>query len=395
MLDTFWLIVILYIVALSLYFSKKINYKNYKIKKLTKKINTDNLFLSLGTKMGVGTLIGTTMSIYIGGPSSILWIIIFTFLTSSLIYAESTLGYKYKQKNGNSFISGIYFYTKYGLKKNKLAFFMLILFLSTYSFFFLMIQANTISSVLNINKIILITIFLFFIIMIITNDLTEIRKVLNKIVPVMCVFFLSISVYAILKNIKVIPYIISTIFKNALNLKSLFTGMIIGIKRSVFLNELLIGTSSMSSGINNEDTEIIANTLILGSYFVIIISTLISLLLLIYIYNTQSNPTNYMNLLIETFTYHFNTYGNYFLCLLICLLGTSSIISGIYIGKSNITCLFNNKTINSIFNILIFIFTIVSLLLKIDLIWKLVDVLLLILITLNSLIITKLKSSVF
>lgn len=52
-------------------FTKKINFKNYKVFSLTKKLNYETLFLALGTKMGVGSLIGTTMSIFIGGPGSL------------------------------------------------------------------------------------------------------------------------------------------------------------------------------------------------------------------------------------------------------------------------------------------------------------------------------------
>lgn len=79
-------------------FYKKINFKNYKVFSLTKKLNYETLFLALGTKMGVGSLIGTTMSIFIGGPGSLFWIYLFTIITSSLIYIESFLGSKYKQK---------------------------------------------------------------------------------------------------------------------------------------------------------------------------------------------------------------------------------------------------------------------------------------------------------
>ena len=63
MLDTLWLILIIYLVYLGLKISKILKYKNYKIKKIIKKLNYDSLYLSLGTKMGVGTIIGTTMSI--------------------------------------------------------------------------------------------------------------------------------------------------------------------------------------------------------------------------------------------------------------------------------------------------------------------------------------------
>ena len=66
--------------------------------------------MSLGTKIGVGSIIGTASSILIGGAGALFWIWIFTIIFSSIIYAESYLGNKYKDKKNN--ISGPYFYIK-------------------------------------------------------------------------------------------------------------------------------------------------------------------------------------------------------------------------------------------------------------------------------------------
>lgn len=372
-----------------------INFKNYEIKSLTKKINKDSLFLALGTKMGVGTIIGTTMSIFIGGAESLLWIYLFTFLTSSIIYVESFLGSKYKQKVNNAYVGGIYYYTKFGLKNNFLANIMLVLFVSTYSFFFLMIQTNTVSNLLSINKIVLFLIISTLIILIITNDVKEITKLLNKIVPIMCTFFISISLFTIIKHSYMLPIIFKNILDEAFNYKTFLTGMIIGIKRSIFLNELLIGTTSMSSGINEEDSEVTANTLILGSYFIVfIVSTLISLLVLIYLNSSNIIITSYTDLLLNTFAYHFSSYGNYFLNIIVCLLAISTIISGIYIGISNFTYLFKNKKLLTIFKIIMFMFITSGLFLETSIIWKLIDTFMLILIIGNSYIITKLRRDI-
>lgn len=392
MIDKLWLMLIITISIFGIFFSKKINYKNYKIINIIKKLNFDNLFLALGTKMGVGTIIGTTMSIFIGGPGSILWIHIFTLLTSSIIYIESYLGSKYKQKKDNNYISGIYFYTKYGLKNNKLAALTLIIFILTYSFFFLMIQSNTIVNTLNINKNIALIIFLILLTLLITNNTNEIRKTLNKIVPFICMFFISISIYVVIKNIDIIPSILNLIIKNALSKNSFIIGLIIGIKRSIFLNELLIGTTSMASGINNEDKNITANTLVFGSYFIVfVVSTLVSFLILTYTHYYGFNSINYLDLLHKTFLYHFNKLGPYFLNLIITLLASSSIISGIYIGTSNIRYLCNNKLIIILFKITLIITITLGIFINTNKIWNIVDFMMLIIIIINLFIIYKLK----
>lgn len=388
MLDKLWLILIILLVISGIKGSILIKFKNYKIFSSIKKLNYKSLFISLGTKMGVGTIIGTTMSIIIGGPGALLWMFIFTLLTSSLIYIESYLGNKYKEKTKNGYIGGIYYYTKNGLNKNMLAKLTLILFIITYSIFFLMIQANTITNILNTNKIILTIIIIGLLLLLLNNNILELTKILTKIIPVISILFIIISLYAISKHINEIPIILSNIIKNAFNKKALLTGMIIGIKRSIFLNELLIGTASMASGTTNENINNIASSLTIGTYFVTyVISSLIALIIL-----TYKGPLdyNYNNYLLKVFTYHFGNYGHYFLGIIVSLLGTSSIISGIYIGLSNLEHL-TNKKITTIFKILLIITITTGIYLKSNKIWLFTDIFMLILIFLNNIIINKLK----
>lgn len=395
MLDIIWLLLIMYLVIIGIYFSFKIKFTNYSIKSMFKKVNKDSLFLALGSKMGVGSIIGITMSICIGGPGSIFWIYIFSFLTSSIVYVESFLGSKYKQLKNNSYTGGIFYYTKYGLKNNVLAIISLIIFVSTYSFFFLMIQTNTITNVLNINKYIIFFILLVFIILIITNNINEIRNLTNKLVPSLCIFFISISIYVLIKNINILPFIINNIITNAFNTKSFFIGMIIGIKRSIFLNELLIGTTSMSSGINDENEKNTSCTLVLGSYFIsFIITTLMAFLVLIYINHNSVMNSSYIELLINVFNYHFNSFGKYFLSILIILLSMTTIISGMYIGISNIEFITNNIFIKTLFKIFMIIFILSGVFINNSIIWNLIDTMMLIIIIINSYVIIKLRNSI-
>ena len=145
-----WIILIIFLFFLSIVVSKYIKFNNYKIsiKKYIKNDKT-SLFMSLGTKIGVGSIIGTISSILLGGYGSVIWMMIFSLITSSLIYYEAYLGKKYSINN----LSGPYYIIKNGIKNNKLAIFSLILLIITYSFLFQMIQSNTISNILiNMNS---------------------------------------------------------------------------------------------------------------------------------------------------------------------------------------------------------------------------------------------------
>ena len=85
-----WILLIIFLFILSIYLTIKLNFKNYKLNilKLLSKDKT-SLFLTLGTKIGVGSLIGTTSSIIIGGFSSVIWMILFSLLTSPFYCARS------------------------------------------------------------------------------------------------------------------------------------------------------------------------------------------------------------------------------------------------------------------------------------------------------------------
>lgn len=394
MLNFIWYIVIIYIFILSLKLTKQINFKNYKIFKMFKSINKTSLFLSLGTKMGVGTIVGTTMSIFIGGPGTVLWILVFSLITSSVVYTESYLGSKYKEKLKDTYISGPYFYTKKGLNKKVLATILLLLLVTTYSLFFLMIQTNTIYNILNINKFLLVLIIASFFIFTLTFSFKEIMNLINKIVPYVCLTFIIFSIYIIIKNNELIPSILKDIIFNAFTLRGISVGLIIGIKRSIFLTELLIGTTSVASGIDNDEAKNIINTQIIGFYFInFVICIFVSLIVLIYLKTNNLMFNNYNELLINVFTYH-SKYGLLILQIFIIFLSSSAILSGFYIGISNITYLASNKKIISGFKIIMLLFGICGIFINTSTIWYLIDIMMVIQIILNLYAITKLKGEV-
>lgn len=385
MLDILWLILIILLLISGIKLSFIIKFKNYKVLSSIKNIDFNSLFISLGTKLGVGVFIGTSMSIALGGPGSILWMCLFTLITSSIIYVESYIGSIYKEKTKTSFIGGIYYYTKKTINNKFLPIILLILFLITYSFLFLMIQTNTISNTLNINKYLLSIIVFILLLLVIFNNTNELLKIINKIIPFVCILFILLSIYALISKLNNIIDIIKLIINSAFNKKSFLTGLILGIKRSIFLNETLIGTISHSS-IKDKNSNIIASSITIGTYFItFIISILISLLILTYNGNITNN---YINLLTNVFTFHFGIYGKYILFLIICLISTSSIISGIYIGISNLEHL-TNRVITLIFKILIIIFLILGIFIKNNKLWLITDIFMLILIFTNNLIINK------
>lgn len=384
-----WIFLSFLMLITSILLTIKINFKNFKIIKMLKTLLKDKtaLFLSLGTKIGVGSIIGTTASIIIGGPSGVIWMFIFSILTSSLIYAESYLGIKYREKTKDGHIGGSYYILKNGLNKKRLAIISLLLLLIIYSFLFQMVQSNTIAHsielTMNINKNIIFVIFIIILSITLSLNIKELLNTMNKIVPFMCILFIIIALLAITKNIKILLPSLKLLFSNITSLKSFFAGAIIGIKRSIFMNETLIGTTSLSASIDRNDKKTAINIQVLGTYIItFIIGLLITLMISIYLYKYDIT-SNYLELIINVFNSLIGNIGVYILIIIFILFGTTTILSGYYIGKSNLEHLTNKKLILHIFKLLFITFTLGGIFINTSLLWKIIDSFMYIMIIIN------------
>lgn len=393
-----WIILTIFMFILSFLVTKKIKYRNYKlgIKELFKKDKT-SLFLTLGTKVGVGSIIGTTICIIVGGFGSVIWIILFSLLMSSICYYESYLGKKYRKKNKDNFIGGPYFILKYGTNRRILALFSCILLIIIYCFFFQMIQLNTISNMIeintNINKIIIIV--CVFLILLITIDLSidSVLKLMNKIVPIMCFIFIVMCLFSIFKNIDILILSFKYNFNQIFSIKSILSGMVIGIKKSIFMSEVLVGTTSVSSSTDKNDSDICMRYQVLGMYFIsFVITALISSLLLIYLYNNEVTD-DYIVLINSVFYMTSGKIGVYLLIVTFILFGFTTILSGYYIGKNYIEYLTGSKALFILFKILFIIVCLLGIVIDNSIIWKYLDYLLFIMIIINSYSIIKLLGS--
>lgn len=376
-----WILLIIFLLCLSIVTSYKIKYK-YGIISTLRSIRGEksSLFMSLGTKIGVGSIVGTASSIILGGYSSVIWMIIFSFITSSLIYYEAYLGKKYSVNN----VSGMYFIIRNGLNKRVLSIFSLIMLILLYSFLFQMIQSNTIGNILYLNygidKRIICISLIIVISFIIFFNIKDVINVMNKIVPVMCILFIILSLYGVISNLDIFVNNLKHI--DLFNIKSLMCGMVIGIKRSIFMNETLIGTTSVSSGIDNNDIITSSNIQVLCSYFIsFFITIIIASLLIIY------NPVkiNDYNLLIsETYFMTTGKIGIYILSIIVILFGVTTMLSGYYIGKSNIDLIVNSKVLSLIFKVLFVLSVVIGVYVDNNLIWKYLDKVMFIMILINS-----------
>ncbi len=386
-MNKLWFILTILLFLFALLISKRIKFENYNIIKMLKSLNKKSrsgLFLSLGTKIGVGSIIGTSMAIYVGGPGSILWILIFSFLTSSLIYYESFIGSTYKVKNESGYMGGPFFYIK-GINKT-VAYISLILLILCYSFFFQMIQTNTITEILlinyNINIYLIAVIFLIIILFIMFFSIKELLGSMNKIVPLMCILYIILGLIVIFTNINQIPNIITNIVSNAFTKRGVLVGAFIGIKRAIFLSEVMIGTSSTSSSIDDISPIEAGRTQTIGMYFITFVVCLITAFMVLSVKSTTIF-SSYNELISNVFMHHFGNVGIILLTIIILMFALTTIISGFYIGESNISVITKNKKIIFIFKVFVLLFCMSGIFISSKVIWEFIDILMFILILIN------------
>ena len=361
-----WSIASILILLSSIYFSKKYKFIQLNIKKIIqnlkkeKDINTKSIImLSLAAKIGIGSISGIALAIFIAGPGTIFWIQIITILTVINTYVETYIAIKYSKKLNNKNIGGPSYYIKNGLKNNTLSKIVSIIIFISFLIGFIPIQANTIVNSININKIFLIVIILFITSISIFGGIKKITKITDKLVPIMIIIYLLIAIIITLKNINIIPNILKNIINQALNIKAFTTSflpcLITGIQRAIFASESGIGIGTIiPATTKNKNYNKSALIQVLCVYITIfLICNATAIILLTSNYNILNiKNINGIELIHYAFNFHFNKIGTPLLFIIIFLFSFSTIISG-YINLENSTKL--NKTLLKIIT-LIFIF---------------------------------------
>lgn len=406
-----WSIASSFIILLSIYFSfytrfvqfKFLNYFDcFKGKKSNIGISPfKTLMLTLGGKIGVGSVAGVALAIYIGGPGTIFWMWVITLISLPIAYLESYLGCLYKKRIGNECVGGPSYYILTGLNNVFLSKFYSFLIVISFTVGFLGIQVNTIVKSFNLlfsfESIYIGILLAFFILIIVIGGIYKISKVTSKLVPFMICFYVILCTYIIFINYDQIFPMIVFIIKSAFNFKSCFSSFLyvafIGMQRGIFASEVGLGTGSITSASSNSiDPKKDGYLQMIGvSITTLIICTMTAFIVLLSPYqNIFLNDVNGVEIVLFAFSFHFNSFGSLFLFIFIFLFSFSTILTGYY--NSSVALKFLNFRFQNIFLIIITIsMVIVSSVFSSSFMWNLVDIVTAILVIVNLYAIYKLK----
>lgn len=365
------------------------------------------LMTSLAGRIGVGSIAGVSLSIYVGGVGSIFWMWVSTFFCAIITYLEVVLGVKYRVRRGNEYYGGPSYYIRDGIGNKFLGGLYSVFIIISYIGFFLSIQSNTITKSIThsfpFSPYVIglcISVITFFCI---SGGFKKIVNVSEKLVPVMSLIYVGSAIVILIRNYSMIISVFFDIFKSAFNVKSFFGGfipmVIIGVERGIFSNEAGIGTSSIvASSSNSNDYVKQGLTQMFGIYITtLIICSATAIIILFSDYSSLNLiDINGIELASYAFKFHFGNIGSYILLLSVVLFSFSTIVTGYYYGESSFNYFFDRLDIKYIYILrgvtLVILF--LGCILPSTLLWGFVDVLVGVLVLINLYAIWKLKDDV-
>ena len=401
-----WAIATILMVYSGVYFTYKLKFVQFNFKEMFKNIikKEDNsispfesLMMVLGGRIGVGSIAGIALAIYLGGIGSIFWMWIIGFISAANSFSETTLGVKYQEKDKNLYKGGPSYYIKNGLNNKKLGRFYALIIVISQVFGFLSIQANTITNSININPIISGLVITLVSFIIINKSTKQLFKISSKLVPIMTLIYIIASIFIIICNIDQIPNLLKSIISEAFNFKSLGFGVlssfIVGIQRGIFSNEAGLGTGAIAASTVKTAFPVSQGYVqILGIYITtFLICTATALVILTSNINFLGNNLNGIEITQNAFIYHLGNVGNIIVIISIVLFAFSTILAGFYDAESNLKYL-TNKT--SYLKLIVCFVLFISSIIPAKTIWEIVNILTALLAITNIYALIKLKKDI-
>lgn len=415
-----WAVATALIFCFGIFFTWRFRFVQFRISKIVsslkrRKSSADgispisSLMMVLAGRIGVGSIAGVALAIYIGGVGSIFWMWVIGILAASSTFAETVLGILYKQKDEkNIYKGGPSYYIKHGLNSSKWGGIFAILVLISYVGGFLGIQSNTIvkslESIVSISPILVTILICILTAFIIFGGIKKISTVTSKLVPIMTMVYVGTALFIVVKNISFMPKVLLEIFSSAFDFSSFFGGFlptfVVGIQRGIFSNEAGLGTGSIASSATDDTDAVKSGYLqMLGIYITtLFICTATAFIILTSDYHTLNfDNLNGIEITQHAFSYHLGNLGNYIVFISIILFSFSTILTGYYYGESSLKYFFHKVHPRLLIALKIFALIILFIggLVSASFLWNVVDLFVALLAIINMIVLFLLRKKIY
>ena len=313
------------------------------------------LIVSTATRVGMGNLVGVVAAISFGGAGAVFWMWVTAILGASTAYAEGTLAQLHKKKDklyGGCQGGPAYyihdFVEKKRKKKIKKSFLALL-----FAFFGLVcwcgisqVVSNSVTSAFN-NAFsippIYTTVVLVAIAAVIVLRKNATVKFLDVIVPIMAVLYFLITIFIMLKNIRLMPSVFSRIFEEAFGFKQAVSGgfgavLMNGIKRGLFSNEAGSGSAPCAAAAaEGKSPEAIGMVQSLGVLIDTVVICTCTAMIILLVPQDIIVSLQGMELLQTAMSYHLGPIGPYFIAVILFLFSFSTFLGVLFYARSNVS----------------------------------------------------------
>lgn len=304
------------------------------------------LCTSLAATLGTGNIAGVATAIVAGGPGTVFWMWVSAFLGMMTSFAEKSLGitYRIKEEDGQWQGGAMHYIEAAFHSKIPALFFAVFCLLASFGMGN-MSQANSMADGLwsnfGIPPIITGCVAAGLVGIVVLGGAARISKITEFIVPWMSVIYIMGAVIAMIIYRRLIPDVLSLIFREAFSLRALS----IGIARGVFSNEAGLGSSVIAHARAEVDHpakqgmwgifEVFADTIVMCSLtsFVILLTNAQTL--------TTANGTALTSF---AFSEVFGVGGGMFVGISLAVFAFATMLGWCYFGQVCMSYLFGKKS---------------------------------------------------
>ncbi|WP_104709110.1 alanine/glycine:cation symporter family protein [Helicobacter felis] len=345
-----------------------------------------SLMLSIGATVGIGSIIGVSVAIVMGGAGSIFWMWVTGIVGMATKYAEGVLSLKYREVGKFGYKGGPMYYIKNGLNMPKLAFIFALFTLIASFGIGSMTQANAVSSILLHRASmptwlsgLVITAITGFILM---GGIKSISKFSDYFAPFMVLLYVLTTLYIVLTHPSAAWDALKLIVAQAFHPQpalggiaggvSLLTIMQIGVSKGLFSNEAGMGSAAIVAAAS-KSAHPVKQALITMLQPLIITMVVCTSTALLVLMTPVYHQLHDANLLTYESVRYFYPNGGWIVFASIIFFAYSTIVGWAYYGERSVEFTFGVKYIIA-YRLLYLVGIFVGALTKLEFVWNFSDI---------------------
>lgn len=320
--------------------------------------------ISTASRVGAGNLVGVVAAVSIGGAGSIFWMWIMAIIGSASAFAETVLAIIYREKTKDGkFVGGPAFFLQKGLGKKWLGVLFVISALICWAGVMQIVSNSVTESfkvAFGIDELVVTIVLMILTGLVIFGKKDKISRLLSKLVPLMSGIYLLVVLFIVIKNINLIPNLITEIVLQAFGIRQAVGGslgavIMIGVKRGLFSNEAGSGSApsaAASANVNHPAKQGLLQALGVFVDTILICSATAFVMLLADIEKTNLTGMKFLQ---ESFRYHVGDWGVIFIAIILFLFSFSTVLGIMFYAKNNIIFLSEKEIFQNMFKILVLV----------------------------------------